>query len=203
VGTFGAIGYSSWNPVVKWICYGICILVPFSRMYLGVHTPADVLVGAALAVMMITLLSPIVWRHSARGTQDLLAILLSMTFCLLLFAKFFPFSIEESQLHNLESGSKNAYTMLGAVAGLMVVYPLERKYVNFETKAVWWAQLIKAGGGLLLVLLVEEGLKAPIDFIFGGNMIARCLRYFLMVVVGGGLWPMTFKWFSKLGQAKE
>jgi undecaprenyl-diphosphatase len=202
VGTFGAIGYSSWNPVVKWICYGICILVPFSRMYLGVHTPADVLVGAALAVMMITLLSPIVWRHSARGTQDLLAILLSMTFCLLLFAKFFPFSIEESQLHNLESGSKNAYTMLGAVAGLMVVYPLERKFVNFETKAVWWAQLLKIVLGFAAVLAVKEGLKNPLDMLFAGHMAARSVRYFLVVLMAGLIWPMSFRWFSKIGVKK-
>ena len=52
VGTFGAIGYVSLRPAVKWVCYGVCVLVPFSRLYLGVHTPWDVVCGAALAVMM-------------------------------------------------------------------------------------------------------------------------------------------------------
>ena len=202
VGTFGAIGYASVNPVVKWICYGICVLVPFSRLYLGVHTPADVLVGAALSVVMIRILSPIVWRHSENGTKNLLAMLLSLSFCLLLFAQYFPFSIEESQLHNLTSGSKNAYTMLGAIGGLLVVYPLERKYVNFETKAVWWAQVLKIILGFALVLAVKEGLKSPLDAVFGGHMIARAIRYFLVVMVAGFIWPMSFRWFSKMGAKK-
>ena len=32
---------------------------------------------------------------------------------------------------------------------------------------------------------------------------ARLVRYFLMVIVGGVLWPMTFKYFAKLGKKKE
>lgn len=202
VGTFGTIGYASRNSVMKWICYGICVLVPFSRMYLGVHTPADVLVGAALSIVMILVLSPIVWRNSESRIQKLLAMLLALSFCLMLFTKFFPFTIEESQLHNLTSGSKNAYTMLGAIGGLLVVYPLERKYVNFETKAVWWAQILKIVLGFALVLAVKEGLKAPLDAVFSGHMIARAIRYFLVVMAAGFIWPMTFRWFSKIGVKK-
>ncbi len=202
VGTFGAIGYASGNSVVKWICYGICVLVPFSRMYLGVHTPADVLVGAALSVIMIRILSPMVRRHSERGTKNLLAMLLLLSVCLLLFTKFYPFTIAESELHNLTSGNKNAYTMLGAIAGLMVAYPLERKYVNFETKAVWWAQILKTVLGFAVVLAVKEGLKSPLDALFAGHMAARAVRYFLVVMMAGLVWPMTFRWFSKIGVKK-
>ena len=202
VGTFGAIGYTSGNSVVKWICYGICVLVPFSRMYLGVHTPADVLVGAALSVIMIRILSPMVRRHSESGTKKLLTMLLFLSIGLLLFTKFFPFTIAESELHNLTSGNKNAYTMLGAIAGLMVTYPLERKYVNFETKAVWWAQILKTVLGFAVVLAVKEGLKSPLDALFAGHMAARAVRYFLVVLIAGLVWPMTFRWFSKIGVKK-
>ena len=195
VGTFGAIGYASGNSAVKWICYGVCVLVPFSRLYLGVHTPADVLAGAALSVVMIKVLSPMVWRQSESRTRNLLAILLTLSFGLLLFTKFFPFDIGESELHNLTSGSKNAYTMLGAVAGLMVVYPLERKFVNFETKAVWWAQLLKIVLGFAAVLAVKEGLKTPLDVLFAGHMAARSVRYFLVVMMAGLIWPMSFRWY--------
>lgn len=202
VGTFGAIGYASWNPVVKWACYGICILVPLSRMYLGVHTPEDVLVGAGLSVLMISVLSPMVWRHSERGTKDIFAMILSLSFCLLLYANFFPFPIEADQMHNLTSGSKNGYTMLGASVGLLMVYPLERKYVNFETKAIWWAQILKVLLGFGVVLAIKEGLRAPLDMLFGGHLIARSVRYFLMVLMAGLVWPMTFRWFSGIGVKK-
>ena len=32
-----------------------------------------------------------------------------------------------------------------------------------------------------------------------GESIGRAARYFLIVVVAGVLWPLTFRWFSKLG----
>lgn len=202
VGTFGAIGYASWNPGVKWICYGICILVPLSRMYLGVHTPADVLVGAVLPVLLIPTLSPVVRHHSDRGTKVIFSMILGLSVCLVLFARFFPFSIEADQLQNLTSGSKNGYTMLGASLGLLVVYPMEKKYVNFETKAVWWAQILKVILGFALVLAVKEGLRAPLDALFAGHLIARAVRYCLIVLTAGLLWPMTFRWFSKIGVKK-
>ena len=171
-------------------------------MYLGVHTPADVLVGAGLAVMLVMVLSPIVWRHSENGTMNIFTMILSLSVCLVLFAEFFPFTIEADQMHNLTSGSKNGYTMLGASAGMLMVYPLERKYVNFETKAVWWVQILKVLLGFGLVLAVKEGLRTPLELIFAGHLAARAVRYWLIVLVAGLVWPMTFRWFSKIGAKK-
>jgi len=199
VGTFGAIGYTSQNAVVKYVCYAICVLVPLSRMYLGVHTPADVLAGAALSVLLIGVLTPMVRRPSDRGTKRIFSVVFVMAVCLLLFAEYYPFVIEDSQQHNLASGSKNAYTMLGSAVGLLIGYPLERKYVRFETKAIWWVQILKVLLGFALVLAVKEGLRAPLDALFAGHLMARAVRYCLVVLAAGLLWPMTFSWFSKIG----
>lgn len=202
VGTFGAIGYSSRSRAVKWICYAVCVLVPFSRMYLGVHTLSDVLVGSGLSVMLIGILCPMVWRPSENGRKNMFAMILALCVCLLLFADFFPFSIAEDQLHNLQSGSKNAYTMLGSITGLMLAHELENKYVNFETKAVWYAQILKVVLGLLVVLAVKEGLRDPLEVVFAGHPVSRAVRYFLIVLAAGVVWPMTFRWFSKMGVKK-
>ena len=53
VGTFGSLALTGKNKAMRWIFLAICILVPFSRMYLGVHTPADVLVGSACALVLM------------------------------------------------------------------------------------------------------------------------------------------------------
>ena len=84
----------------------------------------------------------------------------------------------------------------------MVSYPLERKYVQFDTKAVWWAQILKTVLGLALVLAVKEGLRTPLELLFGGHMAARAVRYALIVVSAGVVWPATFRWFGKLGVKK-
>ena len=125
-----------------------------------------------------------------------------ITLAYLLFATLFPFSADTDP-HNLLSAQKNGYTLFGCSVGLLAVYALDNKYVKFSTEAVWWAQLIKIVGGIALVLLVKEGLRAPIDAIFGGHLIARAVRYFVMVIVGGAVYPLTFKWLSKLGKNKK
>jgi hypothetical protein len=56
--------------------------------------------------------------------------------------------------------------------------------------------------GLAAVLLVKEGLKSPLEALFAGHLAARSVRYCLIVLVAGGVWPMTFRWFAKLGKEK-
>lgn len=201
VGTFGAIANSAKNKWVKGICIAVCILVPLSRMYIGVHTPSDVLVGAGMACALVWLLKKPVLERPDKAMKVLIAVMLGCALGLLLFVEGYPFPADVDE-HNLQSGIKNAYTMIGCITGVAVVYVFEKKYVNFETKAIWWAQLLKVALGLALVLGVKEGLRAPLDALFAGHMAARAVRYFLIVLAAGGLWPMTFRWFSGLGVKK-
>ena len=84
--------------------------------------------------------------------------------------------------------------------GILVVYAVDLKWIKFETKAVWWAQVLKAVGGLALVLIAKELLRSPLELLFNSHLIARSIRYFIIVLVGGTLWPMTFRFFAKLGK---
>ena len=201
VGTFGAIANTTKKKWVKWVCIAVAVLVPFSRMYAGVHTPYDVLVGSGMALILVLCLKPVVLDKGDKAMGALIAGMLVMAVGLLGYVTLYPFPADVDA-HNLESGVKNAYTMIGCIAGVAVVFPLEKKYVNFDTKAVWWAQILKVLGGLIVVLLVKEGLRSPLDAIFGGLLAARAVRYFLVVLVAGLLWPMTFRWFGKLGEKK-
>lgn len=198
VGTFGAIAATSKNKWVKGVCIALCVLVPLSRMYLGVHTPADVLVGAGMALALVWLLRRWIMEGD-RGMLVLIPLLTAMAVGLLLYTTCWPFPADVDQ-ENLASGVKNAYTLLGCMLGIAVVYPVEKKYVRFSTEARWWAQILKVILGLAVVLMVKEGLRAPLDGIFGGHMAARMIRYFLVVLAAGILWPMSFGWFSRMGR---
>ena len=208
VGLMGGIARSNKNKIVRGICIALCALVPLSRMYLGVHTPADVGVSIVIAAILIFALYPL-FMKAKDSPKVMYAILFTMTAVMgayLLFINLYQFPESVYQVENVEnliSARKNGFTLFGCALGFLVVYTVDLKWTKFDTKAVWWAQLIKAAGGLLVVLLIKEGLKTPLNLIFDENTVARCLRYFLMVVAGGALWPMTFKWFSKLGQKSE
>lgn len=202
VGTLGAIAYSSKERWLKIVTIVLAVLVPFSRMYLGVHTPADILVGSGLSLVLIFAFKPIVWGKSDKGLKILISAMIAMAIGLLAFVELFPFPADVDA-HNLQSGVKNGYTLLGCMIGVAVVYAVDTRYLNFKTDAVWWAQILKAVLGLGVVLLVKEGMKAPLDALFGGHMAARAVRYFLIVAVAGIVWPLSFRWFAKLGQKKE
>lgn len=202
VGTFGALAVTEKRRWLKWSFILVAVLVGFSRMYVGVHTPWDVLAGALTSLVLIFLLEPIIYSGSEKKMAGLLAAMLALAAVFLLFAELYPFPAD-TDAHNLESGLKNAYTMIGCLSGVVLVYYGEKKWVKFTTGGAWWIQIIKAAMGLGLVLAVKSGLKAPLEALFGGHLAARSVRYFLIVVTAGLLWPMTFRFWQRLGNKEN
>ncbi len=198
VGTFGSLALTGKNKVLRWIFLAICLLVPFSRMYLGVHTPADVLVGSACAVVLIFVLR---FLNEGKYIRPMLFAMCGVSVLYFVFVQFI-LNPENLDAHNYASGLKNAYTFLGAIFGMLVVHVIDEKWVHFDVKAIWWAQILKVLGGLALVLLVKEGLRAPLNALLG-EYPGRALRYFLMVLAAGALWPLTFRWFASLGKKEK
>ncbi len=200
VGTFGAVAAYSKKKWLQIGCVILAVLVGFSRMYIGVHTPADVLVAALCALMLIfALKKPLLQGNDCR-MKTVFAI---MNGCALIFFCYvhlwdFPADMDA---HNFQSGMKNAYTMLGCTVGIALVYVADKKWLDFPVEAKLWVQMIKVIVGLLLVLAVKEGFRAPLELLLPVYS-ARALRYFLIVLTAGILWPMTFKYFSKLGVKK-
>lgn len=199
VGTFGALAITTKTRWIKVLSVALAVLVPFSRMYVGVHSPADVLVAAAMAVAFLMLLRPFIFRKDEGNVLRLLTVLTLLSAAFLCFVEFWNFPADIDH-HNLQSGIKNAYTLIGSLVGLVIVYFVDNKYIRFETSAIWWVQILKVALGFLAVLAVKSGLKTPIEMICGGHMIARAIRYFLIVIMAGIIWPLTFKWLSKLGR---
>lgn len=205
VGLYGGIVRVSKNTALRIGMLVLAALVALSRMYLGVHTPADVLVSVGIGAVLVFVMCPL-FRKAEKSPRVMLAVFGSFIVLMvayLCFVNLFPFPAEVYEadaVHNLQSAQKNGFTLLGCAVGLLLAYIADRKWINFDTKAVWWVQIIKTVGGILLVLATKELLRAPLDALFGGHLAARSVRYFLIVVVGGILWPMTFKFFSKLGK---
>lgn len=197
VGTFGSIAYTTKNRVVKCLCVAICILVPISRMYIGVHTPLDVTVAAAIAVLLIYFLKPITQAKSGKWMPWILSAMVLCAVAFWAYVEYFPFPAD-IDLHNYASGVSNAYKFLGAIIGFAIVYIVDENWLHFEVKAVWWAQVLKVAIGFGLVLAVKSGLKAPINALVGAE-VGSAVRYFLIVIVAGILWPLSFKFFKRLG----
>lgn len=202
VGTYGAIAVTTKKKWVRVLSIALCVLVPFSRMYLGVHTPQDVLTAAGTAILLLFLLYFGVYTEKKAVFPVLLGVMLVLSAGFVAFVEVYPFG-KDIDAANLAEGVKNAYTLLGALLGMLLVYWADNSKFHFPIHAVWWAQIIKLIAGFALVMAVRIALKAPLAALCGGHSIASGIRYFLVVLTAGIVWPLTFPWFSRLGQKKE
>ncbi len=202
-GTFGAIARYSKRSWKRILCILIIVLVAFSRMYLGVHTPLDVCVSLLIAAALVFGLYPF-FKNEERFNKFMPYVVGVCTFLTLSYLVYVslidPSGLDEA---NLYSGLKNGATLFGCMAGLCVVYPLDRFVIKFKTDAVWYSQVIKLGSGLGIVLLIKSLFKKPLEAFFSlfmadPELLARGVRYFLIVLFAGAVWPLTFNFFSKL-----
>ena len=204
IGLFG--GMARWGGR-RWVRLGLtalALVIAFSRMYLGVHTPADVGVSLVLAAALVLGLYPLMWRaqEKPRYMGYVLAAMLVVSGAFVVFVEAYGFSAD-TDAENLASGIGNAWKMLGAVAGMTLAWLLDRRYIHFETQAVWWVQVIKVVVGMALLLAIKSGLKAPLLALLGHEGLAGGVRYFLLVLVAGAVWPLAFRPMSKWGKGKK
>lgn len=204
IGLFG--GMARWGGR-RWVRLGLtalALIIAFSRMYLGVHTPADVGVSLVLAAALVLGLYPLMRRaqEKPRYMGYVLAAMLVVSGAFVVFVEAYGFSAD-TDAENLASGIGNAWKMLGAVAGMTLAWLLDRRYIHFETQAVWWVQVIKVAVGMALLLAIKSGLKAPLLALLGYEGLAGGVRYFLLVLVAGAVWPLVFRPMSKWGKGKK
>ena len=203
IGLFG--GMARWGGR-RWVRLGLtalALVIAFSRMYLGVHTPADVGVSLVLAAALVLGLYPLMRRaqEKPRYMGYVLAAMLVVSGTFVVFVETCGFPAD-MDAENLASGIGNAWKMLGAVAGMTLAWLLDR-YIHFETQAVWWVQVIKVAVGMALLLAIKSGLKAPLLALLGHEGLAGGVRYFLLVLVAGAVWPLVFRPMSKWGKGKK
>ena len=197
-GTFGAVAVFAKPLWLKITSVTVAALIIFSRLYLGVHTPADVLFSLGLGVILLVALRPL-FASDERFERFMPPILAVGVVLSILMTVYFE-CVPEAGLDpdNLLSARETAATLLGCIVGLVLVYTLDRLVLHFDTRAPWYAQIIKLAVGFAIVLLLKSLLKAPLGAIFEDDLIARAVRYFLIVLFAGGVWPLTFPYLAKM-----
>ncbi len=202
VSVYGAIATLVKKNSLRVACIVMIILVAFSRLYLGVHFPTDVLGG--LSVGTLVLLFCYIVMKKSETHPNLTAVAYGSAGVVLLAAAIV---IENSSLVKTldPENMKNAVSGLsfgcGAMLGVGVFEPIERKFICFKERAVWWAQILKLLLGSVILVGILFGLRMLIRPMFNGNIFGDIIIYFILSGFVIVLWPMTFRWFSRLGNS--
>ncbi len=182
---YGTLGLYSKKTWIKLVCIALVLLVGLSRMYLGVHTPADVVAGLAVSIVI----SVFVWSlfNKVYGNPKYDICVSGVIAVIAVAAIVYVFSI--SSLIDpgyIEDSCKTA----GAALGFAVGYLIERRYINFDVKTEKaWQQAVKIVFGLAVAI----GLKSGLKLILGGTALAGALRYFILVMWVLVIYPIIFK----------
>ena len=204
VGTLGRIAATSKKRLVWILCAAGADLVPLSRMYLGVHTPKDVIVGSLIALVCVAAFIPLMnyVYEKPRRMYTMFIVMFAVASLYLVYTLVLN-SVEGIDPENLYEARKNACSLIGSLLGILVAYPLERRKVNFETTAPLLGQILKLLLGAGIAVGLKAGLKPLFALVFGDSLVLpNILRYMIVVIFVVYVWPMTFKLFAKLGAKK-
>lgn len=188
---------------------GICIfavvmtlLTMFSRNYVGVHTPQDVVVGALLGVIAAILVDRAIKfldKHPEKdwmflvGSTIVVGILLAY-----IYFKSYPMDyVDGALLVDPAKMTIDGFKDPGRFYGIIVGWFLERRFINFSTEGTTEQKVIRSLVGALLYIFVWTAVCDPIGKAIGFGpahfvLQAACQVLFMTV------YPMLFTKFQKL-----
>lgn len=171
---------------MKFLCILSFLLIGFSRMYLGCHTPKDVLAAMGISIAI----SGILWHFkeylTGGGSRTALisAILALISVSVSAYALYL--------FHNGTITLKYAADCLkagGAGLGFAAGYYIEQKYIRFQTAGLHIpGQLLKLIIGLAAALLLKESLS----FLPQTSVLAKAFEYFILVLWVLVIYPILF-----------
>ena len=175
---FAAKFKKTWLTVLVAVLIG---LVAFSRLYLGVHYPSDVIVAVALGVGL-----SILGNYLFEKVKDVKKLYLGAFLILAPFIVYFLF-VADPLFADL-------FKTFGMVGGMVAVAFLDEKTEPLSYDVAWWKKLIRIVVGVVLAVALKEVIKLVNVFdVMQISLLIDALRYFIVVMAVGYLCPLLFK----------
>lgn len=171
---------------LKLLCVLAFLLVGFSRMYLGCHTPKDVFVSMALTIII----SLVIWRFQSflldnSGYLKSIAVVLAI---LSLAVAAYALILNNAGVIETKY-ALDCCRSSGAGLGFSIGWYIERTKLNFDTRTkTLRGQLFKLAAGLAAALVIKESFS----FFFGTSVLAKTAEYFILVLWVLVLYPYLF-----------
>ena len=190
-------------PRVLRIVLGLLVLlVAFSRNYLGVHTPQDVLVGAAAGILVMWLTMKLMEWVKIHPEKDLLVVCIGvgLAIAVAIYAAVKPYPVDKDAAGKvLVEGAKMAndtFKGVGWCAAFLTGWILERRFVQFSTDISMVKRFTRLAVGLLSYYAVSLiFVPAVKNWISGApGTFVSC---FLQMLYVAFIFPWILKRFEK------
>ena len=187
VSAFAGYAYKKqwWLNVIVWI---FAVLIAVSRMYLGVHTPQDVLFSLFFGIILVILMDKLADALEKKPSLDIVIV---GVFLLLGVATVITTLVRMNGAP-VDDNTRDAFKTTGANFGALIGWLLERRTVRFERPKSFLKGLIRFAAGVILTVAFLELPKTLFNRAFG-EICGNLLRYFLACFVAIYLYPLTFK----------
>lgn len=184
---YGGIAFHFAQPRIYILSYVIIGLVMLSRMYLGCHTPADVLVGFAITFVIAFIVHYIYKNYNSTPVTDALCV--AFMLIISIASAVYSFYLVKNQIVT-EALSLDAFKSAGAGIGFGIGWYIEKNHIKFNPKVGSFPlQILKVIIGLLVALVIKSGIK----MLFGDSIPVAMIRYFLVVVWVVAVYPYIIK----------
>ena len=183
----------------RWLsitCIVLILLTGFSRNFLGVHTPQDVLVGLTEGAVLIVIVGIIEKRiydnDKVLDILTLVGILATVGVILYITLKPYPMDyVNGALLVDPQKMMNDSFKACGGFTGFLIGSYIERRYIRYEIPHGSSALPVLACVGFALLFAWKE-LLAPATVVpllggHWGNLLAR----FLMVLFAVVIWPLV------------
>ena len=190
--TASALGAAVWDTwrTKRGASIGIALfilLVGFSRNYLGVHTPQDVVVGLVVGALSVWMAGRALSAVESDRMHDttLLVALLALSALGTIYIQLKPYPTDASLPELAQCAEQmvsDSSKSLGSVAGLALGWFLERRYVAFSCDCPRAQKLIRLAAILACLVLVLAAVLPAIKLACSGGVAYKWLQGFLLML---------------------
>lgn len=198
---YGGLAVISWKRKLLF-CFWIMLilLTGFSRNYLGVHTPQDVLVGLILGLFGLYLTSRIFKYIEAHREKEnlflLIGFIIGIVSLLYITFKSYPMDyIDGKLLVDPDKMTRTGWGDISYILGLTCARYVEKRWIKFTPTGLNLKGIILGIIGLAILGVMIYGLRTLTTNMLGFHW-GRLVYSFTVMFYIIAIWPMVIKLFS-------
>lgn len=201
---WGSIAYKWWNnKLIRYTMITIVLLVAFSRNYIGVHTPQDVIVSILVGIILFFIADNLLKWIDKNKNNDLILYATILVLTTILYTFIHIKCNLQLQSFNPTTDNINplvmkhgTYPKIGFMLGIFTGWILEKRFINFQITESWNFKKVLSlfwGISILIILLT---ISSRLLSLFCPSHIAYGLNAFIITFYITFIYPIILKKFN-------